>query len=259
MRLRHPDLLAALVSLCLAIVVIQFAGQWLIPRLLLTMLLVFYLPGYTLLCAVSPAHEWDWVDTPVISIGLSLAIGVIGSLVLHALRFGLYQNTWLGMYLLQSGLCIALALWRRHPLDEQPIVIKNMIKPRLLPMIPVGLGLVVLTGAWIFGSNAQIIQNKQAFTQLWMTPCQTDECDAEIGMYNFEWQPEEYRLVIIANGMSFEEWDSISLDHDKTWTAQVDLPSDAPNNSSLLARLYLKKDPDTVYRSVILRRLSSEK
>jgi|GEM_PF-5584143 len=259
MTLRHPDLLAALVSLCLAILVIQFGGQWLIPRLILTILLVFYLPGYTLLCAVSPAREWDWVDTPVISIGLSLAIGVVGSLVLHALRFGLYQNTWLGMYLLQIGLCIVLALWRRHSSDEQPLVLKSVIKLRLLPLIPVGLGLVILTGAWVFGSNAQTIQHEQAFTQLWITPCQIDECDAEIGLYNFEWNPEEYRLVMIANGVLFEEWETILLDHDKTWTAQVHLPSGTPNNSSLSARLYLKKDPDTVYRSVILRRLSSEK
>jgi hypothetical protein len=103
------------------------------------------------------------------------------------------------------------------------------------------------------------VQHQDPFTQLWITPCKTDDCDVQLGVYNYEWHPEDYKLVLMANAVVIQEWDDIQLEHDKSWTAPVFLPAGSPNNTSLLARLYLKRDPETPYRFVTLRRLNAEK
>jgi len=253
MKLRHADLIVVLCCLVLAAVILQFASSWLVPRVAITILLVFYLPGYTLLCAASPLGEWGFAEMLPLCIGLSMAVGVLGTLALHLFRFGLYQNTWFGMYLTVCIVCVLIALWQRQALDAPPPLTIRMPKPRLLPLIPVGMAAILLVGAWVIGTNAQTQQQRDTFTQLWAVPCKDTSCDIQVGIYNYEWHPEEYRVVLMANAQVIEEWDDIALNHDKTWTTSVTLPASYPTGTRLLVRLFRTEAPEETYRFVSLR------
>jgi uncharacterized membrane protein len=251
MKPRNLDLIAGVSLVALLTISVELLPQVLLLRLVLTMAMVFFVPGYLLLCAMAPVRVWELAELGTTSVGLSLALTVMAALLLNALNLGILTENWLVFYSVHCLAAALIALIRRyrHPLEEPP---RHQLRLRLVHVLPVLLAIVVVVSAWLAGSISQTIQHEDRFTQLWLIPCTTDACDVEFGVYSYEWSTQAYSLVVRARNRLLQTYD-FSLPHDQTWTMTLTLPADYPTGFDLSIDLYLAADRTAPYRSVVLR------
>ena len=95
-----------------AVLAITVPASWL-PLRVVTLPLVFILPGYALTCALLPTVKFG-AERFVLSLGLSLAAVIVGGLLLNLTPFGLQTDSWA---ILLGGITLgasAVAIVRRR-------------------------------------------------------------------------------------------------------------------------------------------------
>ena len=259
-------LLAVIVStIIIMAVILTGAGGSMAPALL-SLFLVFLLPGYALVKALFPRNNLEFAERVALTLGLSLAIAALGGLVLYWLPWELQTRSWTIFLGSITFFASIIALLRHQHLKEPP---PSFIKVNVSLTVNDGLLLILacigVAIAFLLAYRGEVIQNNSGFTQLWILPDEEADSSVLVGINNHEAEVIQYRLLIKANGEVVEEIPLIDLKSEEAWVNSFTLPEGADSVTAQLYRLYEPADicngnnppdicqrNDEVYREVVL-------
>jgi hypothetical protein len=216
-------------------------------RVLLTIPLVLFLPGYALVSAALPRLVMPTIERLLLSVGTSIALTIIIGVVLGWPTFGLSQQTW-PLALVALSIILVVIAWARR--FRRGIV---GVRPRIAPMpvrsaLMIALAFVtvldVVAGARIFAQSHEL----PVPIQMWMLPVAGQPDEARLGMTA---GPDggAFRIVVSAAGQALHEFD-ITVTPQQSWETLVVLPSDT-RAQPVVARMYAG-DSDVESRFVTL-------
>jgi uncharacterized membrane protein len=235
---------------------------------------VLLLPGYAIMSAALPSSTLDRLERLTLSLGLSLAVTILGGLALNLVPAGLGTRSWSFLLTLAIIVGAAVALLRRvrlHSASGQKIslnpsalaatvaegVTRCWKSLRLSAVsapwraLGLGLALLIITGAIIFSNESAVHQSYPGFTQLWMLPSQAGDRQpsVQIGIVNDETGTTSYTLVLKSNQKTIRRISDIALARHGTWEETIQI---APGNKRTLIEgdLYVTGQATPVYRSV---------
>lgn len=244
--------LGIVVTVALIAVVVTFMGLNSVAlRTALALPLVLVLPGYSIMAAMFSRRAPSFAERLLLSVGLSLAITVLGGLVLHLTPWGLQKYSWVSLLagITLSGSALAL-MRRRGQVPTAPV--------RSAPHFSLSQGLLLLLAAAVVLTAiglAAVGANRQPtrFTQLWMLPVAGAARDrVRLGVSNMESVQMTYRLELAIGNTTIDEWQIIRLEPGERWETTVALPSVLPDTAMIDAKLYRLDAPEEVYRAVAL-------
>lgn len=210
--------------------------------------MILILPGYVLVKAFLPSL--DRATVLLLSVSLSIALDVVGILILNALPWGLNPSTWavwLGGITLLGCLLIAVRRFR-HPTPDSKV--RSTFKVNWRVWAPLVTAIVVTIVSIIIARNS-FVRSGTTFTQLWILPTSSEApYTFQIGIRNYERQDKQYDLYVESQGRLIYSESGIALASNETWTIDLSLNEKPVNPVS--AYLYLSESPDTVFRTVEL-------
>lgn len=241
--------LAAYAAGLYAVVLVAVSMGLLEPVLLRAMLVlpnVLFAPGFALTLALAPHTTLDWVERLALGVGLSLAIGALGGLVLNLLPWGVRPITWLLYYTCLLGVCLGTTAVRRRSYRRQVWCIPSLT----LGDYAIGsICVLAMTAAAVVSISGLQQTPAPTFTQLWMVAIDTNNPPTtEIGITNVESRVVTYRLVLRDDGVAVQEWPAITLAPGQMWKHLFQAPA---GDVEVIA--YRSDAPDTPYRRVSLR------
>lgn len=269
------SLLVALVAPAVTILGLLAGGWWTSPagnilEIAAGLSLVLILPGFTLTTALWPRRpEGSKVGSTLPgrtvgdlerlawSLGLSIAVAVIGALLLNLLPGGLTRASWLVLLGTWAIVAVVAATARRHTVRQERNGVRvragqSWSRPRYRQAAASITAIAVVGSAlWLACSSAASVSHA-GFTQLWLVPQTNRDNDissatrAQLGVHGYEPGNTRYRLVLRSNDTIIATW-SFTLITDDVWQQMVDLP----HGQQLAADLY-RNDDRTPYRYVVL-------
>lgn len=219
--------------------------------------LVVLLPGYAVLAAVLPKSQLDKAQRLLISCGLSLAVTILGGLILNWTPWGLQSLSW-AIWLGGITLTACVIAFLRQTASLPQLALR---RPRLSLGQLAGLGLaglVVLAAAVVtFRAVALASDYAAAYpaievVQLWAVPQSSgDQHSLNLGVANFTSAPATYRLRLQQASRVLQEWPAITLLPGQEWGTRLTLPADLSPNLPLDALLYGQNSPIAFRRAQI--------
>jgi hypothetical protein len=257
MNHRSVDIFAVVAATVVAVVSALLVPPQIVLIRALALPLVLVLPGYALISASFPRRPLGITERLVFSLGLSLAVVILGGLLLNLTPFGLRASTWA---VLLAGITLgasAVALVRRRGQSMSAPGWWRVGNFGLTPRqgLVLGLAAAIVCGAMAVSITGAERQSYPGFTQLWMLPAGTSSGEniVRLGVGNMQSTDMEYRLVVNVDGKTVIEWPVIDLQPHATWEATLVLP---PTRSLGVARveadLYRGGAPTVIYRHVVL-------
>lgn len=246
-NLAGPTLAVAAAALVAAL--LAGGGAWL--RVAVAVPFALVLPGLALTGAAFPAGRLATAERLLLSLGLSLAVIVLGGLLLNLTPWGLRVGSWAVLLSLTTAVAGGIGLARRR---RQPAAVGTPGGRSLgwAQIALCGLAVLVLAGAMGLTVHGAQGQATVGFTQLWMTQGEGGGA-ANLGLSNREPATTEFRLQFEVDGRVRRSW-TLSLAPGETWTQAVPLPSDLPQTATIEGVLYRGDAPSVVYRRVKLQR-----
>lgn len=227
-------------------------------RAALALPLVLVLPGYAITAAAFATRPLERAATLLFSLGLSLAVAILGGFVLDWTPWGLQARSWAALLTATTLGAGAITLVRRRKgASAVPREVGRHAGSRLrvgqaLPLGLAALVLVAAVGVAIAGADRQ---PTAGFTQLWLLPAKGSDPEViRLGLHNSESTATGYRLQVLAAGLVIAEWPSIELQPLQTWEITTTLTADQTDARTVEAILYRASDPGTIYRRVQLWR-----
>jgi uncharacterized membrane protein len=163
--------------------------------------LLFFLPGYAIVCAVFARHPrtLDPARLLVLSFGLSLAVLALVPLLLDPLPGGISTGWWaVALCLVVLGASRAAALARKRPAR------KAFRRPRLAlarpdaGLIALGLALGITAVALIFIPFSA--KDAIGYSELWIEPRAGEAPAAVVGVASREQEEDRFTVELRANG-----------------------------------------------------------
>ena len=218
----------------------------LVLGLLFGLPLALALPGYALLAAEAPGGTLGPAERLTFSVGVSIALSVLGGFALNGTPWGLRAESWA---LLLGGLTLAacaIALIQRRAIAPAPAVKRAHLGARDAGLF--GLAALVAAGAFAVAITGAAQPTTDGFTQLWMLP---DGESVRIGVQNMEAQPMRYSAELAVGQQIVHRWNTVDLQAGARWEVAEPLPTRTPG-ATVELRLYRLDDPKTIYRRVTL-------
>ena len=220
-------------------------STWFIP---FGILFALFIPGYSIAIGLLP--RFDGAVVLLLSFGLSIAIDVLGGLLLNLTSWGLRPASWI---LLLGGIAIIgsfnTAIRRRLQLAFEPDFEIRFQNWNLRNAIFFGIAGIIL--ALAIGSTLADTKANVSFTQLWAIPSSVNGSYAiTIGINNKERQTTTYELYVEAQGVQLQKISNIVLKAGEEWTTVLELdqrPQDVVNIS-----LYLADNTKNSYRTALI-------
>lgn len=253
MRLKNLDLIAAMSIAVLNVVWVLLPSHIPVIGIILSLPLVFVLPGYTLTEALFQKRSLDVPHRLLFSLGLSLAIDILSGLILNMLPAGLQAISWavfLGLLIVAFSLLVAYL--------RRGVLMNGAQLPRfritIYACILFGLATIVATLSVLYAAIGAARQPYPGFTQLWMLPAGQagKSCAVRFGVRSFEATPVTYRITMTMGGARATTWPSIVLAPQAEWGRLVPIPPGTTDSVSVEAQLYRVDKPQAVYRKVNL-------
>jgi hypothetical protein len=249
---RKPvDLIVVVAFAALAMTLTLAAPSGSLGRLLVTLPLALFLPGYALTAALFPGRSLGTAERLLFSFGLSLTLTVLSGLVLQWTSLGLRPAAWaalLGNITLLASLVALVRGWHR------PVPELGLVRMRPLQGAQLLLALLLVGGALQLARDGAAMRRDAGFTQLWMLPANPSQADSlRLGIGNYEAQTMRYRLRVSAGDAVLGEWQQVSLAPEQQWEAQIAWPTQS-GPPTVEATLYRLDAPETVYRRVVFWR-----
>lgn len=226
-------------------------------RLLLTIPLVIFLPGYALVAALFPRSTLAIAERLTFSLGISIVLTIMGGFLLNLTSWGIQAESWT---LLLAGLTLtatALAFMRRRFGTGTGAAglsvgrVKLLMRPR--DVLFFGIAAFVTLSALVVARQGVIEQDNTDFTQFWILPLQDNS--VRLGFNNEEKATVTYRLQLQADNRVIHEWPGIVLASGQKWETVYDLPNKTEplKNQAIVALLFRSDMPNVVYRRVALQ------
>lgn len=259
MRFKNFDIYLAVVG-GLSAVALVFAHLNSGPLgLLIGLLLVFVAPGYIISMALFPESNWSAMERAVLTLALSLAVSVMGGIILYALKIPLLPETWAlyyGSIMLVIG---SIAIFRRsksyparRKTDRAPESHAHLM-PRLWQLSLFGLAGLIFLGAMLLVREMAKHYPDTEIVQMWLLPAENSSTPGvRLGVMVSESAPSEYSIWLGRGGYTVETWPRITLKPGERWETIVKVDPNMLGNGPLEAFLYRYDQPKIPYRHVLL-------
>jgi len=243
----------------LILAAVGLGAQWLplpVPvRLIGGLALVVLCPGYALTAALFPGRTPGWPERVVFSLGLSLAVAILGAVVFNTTIWGLQIGVWAGLF---AGvtLCASLvAVWRRSKnAEETGPTATHQRRLSWAPWVLLAVAGSLTVGALTLGHTPSAPNAVVGYTLLWITPAGDANAPAvRLGLSSSEFATTHYRLKVTFDSRLFLDVTDITLAPGEKMERVIPLPAGQPVQV-VEAVLYRQDDPGTVYRRVTLLR-----
>lgn len=250
--LRNLDLWAT-VALAAAGLAVQLGPVPAAVRAVCGLPLVLLCPGYTLVTALFPGRLPAWPERVLLSLGLSLAVAILGAVALNGSPWGLQTGVWAWLFF---GVTLAASpIGARRRADPEPALAgRPQPRPRKEHWALLGLAGLVTVAAVTLARMPGPVTGVLGYTVLWITPDVTPNASGVfLGMSSVELTPTHYRLTVTLDGRPILDWPAITLAPGEKWARAVELPQGQPGEI-VEAVLFRLDTPGLVYRRVTLRR-----
>jgi len=210
------------------------------------------LPGYAMVAALFPRRALGIPERLVFSIGLSLAVAVLGGLVLNGTAWGLRVESWAAWLCATTCLASVVAIRQRRRNPPLPLTRVGLGLSGRQSLL-LGLAAVVVVAAIGLARTPAPQHSVQGYTLLWILPSDDGNPNTvRLGVDCMELAPTSFRLEVKWDGRIAQEWSSIMLKPGEKWENRIVLPADF-GNGTVEAALYRLDDRQSVYRRVSLR------
>ncbi len=256
--LRRSYDLAAVVAVAVLALLLGVLARGSNPLLVAVGLpLVLLAPGYALSAVLVPDRSFGLAERLLLSVGVSIAIAVVGGLLLNLLPGPLDAGLW-RTFLAGFTLFVGIyALWRREQGLPAPGPLVTRVSMReaslaaggaLLIGLALGLGAIGISPTSSSAAGGELSSNDR-FTQLWATPAQNGaQRVIRVGLRNYEDETMVYRVTLEAGGNVFAEWPQVTIKTGASWQAQAATPANLAG-SDVTANAY-RANETTPYRHV---------
>jgi hypothetical protein len=217
-------------------------------RVVFAVPLALILPGYAITAAAFRSRLPAWPERLPLTLGVSLACLALSSLVLNFVPGGLHGFSWALLLVLVVLLSCRAAARRRGPARHEPPAL-SQLKPSRATLV-LGLGALTMVAAALILAQLTFDNDRvSGYTQLWIAPPKSSEDSARIGVTSEQQLTRNYRLVIEVEGARSPLVETFELGPSDT--RLVTIPSSSADSPvGIEAKLYLRSDPEKVYRRV---------
>jgi uncharacterized membrane protein len=256
MKYRSIDMQVVIALTIIMVTLVFVLPSNALPGRILTLPLVFILPGYATTAALFTGQALKAPKRIVFTLGLSLVIVVLAGLLLNLTPIGLQAGSWavfLGAITLASSV-IALIRRQRQNLPASGGINAWNIGLSLPQGLLLGLAALIVCGAFAVSIIGAEHQPYPGFTQLWLVPASgsNQQHTVNIGLSNMESTTMEYRLVVNVNGKVVKQWSTIDLNPNGKWDTTLAIPLSSAGSAKVEADLYRTNAPRSLYRHVVL-------
>lgn len=262
-------LLINALSVLLIVVIALFPSS--LIRIVIGLPFVLFSPGYMLVCALFPKRqELDEIERLALSIGLSLAVVPLISLVLNYTPFGIRLYPVLTSLFSFMLLMSVVAMYRRKRL-----AVKDRFAPIFSVKIPHWsrlsradkvLSVGFITSVVISGTLIVYLvpTPKERFTEFYVLGSGGKVADyptslvlgenatVALGIINHEYEEVKYKVVITFDNETIGRIDRIILKHEETWEQNVTFTADKVGERLKLEFLLYREDRGAPYRTLHL-------
>ena len=246
----HIVAISAVVSAFLTLL----TGLPLLLRVIGALPLVLILPGYALVAACLPKQSFGWAERLLLSLGASIAVTVLLSLVMYWGGVSLQTVTW--SIALAAVVLIADAIaWQRRKqlIEASSSTVDLRLNLRQAAML--GVAVVIGVAAIRIAQLPAPPENVSGYTQLWLIPTDGGNSGTyQLGVTNQEFTPMTYHIQVTVDGQVGWNWPDVQLKPGESWTRPIVLQADRATTGTIEAALYRLDDPATIYRQVKLQR-----
>lgn len=257
MKQRSIDIFAVIALTLIAITVTFIVPADNVVIRLLTLPLVFILPGYALTSALFARQASGMTERLVMSLGVSLILVISGGLVLNLTPSGLLPGSWavlLGGITLAASV-VTLVRRRGQNVSAIPSWGSRDVGLTFRQGLLLGLATIVACAALALSIIGAEQQSYPGFTQLWILPATGVNAKNSVllGVRNMEKTEMDYRLVVNMGSKVIKQWPSLDLKSGENWEATLAIVQSSHTGSTMVeAILYRLNAPTTVYRHVEL-------
>lgn len=250
----HRDLrlLFALTLLCAVGSLITPLGG---VRVIFAVPLTLIFPGYAIVAAAFASRPLAWPERVPLTLGISLACLALSSLVLNYTPGGIRGLPWVLILVLIVFFCCRSAAKRRgragrrrgraeREADPPP----KLGKPRPATAILATIALAMVAAALVLAQETFEDNSAAGYTQLWISPPKPTESSARLGVTSEQQETRNYRLVVEVEGEDRPLVETFELEPSQTHLTTVE--TDTTDPVGVEAKLYLRSEPDRVYRRV---------
>ncbi len=231
-------------------------------RAILGVCLVLAGPGLAVTTALLPTRQLRSAEHVLAAGVTSIALAVLGGIVLNATPWGLQPLSWLALLGGVTAVASLVALLRLQRIARSlagtgasPGPGGNWragVSPAPTARLALPLVAVVLLGLAVYVARMPAPADRfQGYTTLWAAPSEGQAAPgARIGVQSGEFAPTSYRLEVRVNGQVTGEWPDLTLAPNQAWQTQLVLPEEQGTGMKLEALLYRNDAPRIVYRQV---------
>lgn len=228
--------------------------------ILIGLLLVFVLPGYIISVALFPESTWSFMERTILTMGISLAVSVLGGIVLYSLKVPLLTENW-ALFYGSIILVIGIIGITRRLIKDYPARRKSdrapeshaYLMPRPGQLALFGLAALIFVGAMILVQNMAKIYPNTEIVQLWMLPVENAKSlSVRIGVMVNETAPGEYSMWLERGGYTVKTWPHLTFKPGERWETIVQVDPNMPGIGPLEAFLYRYDQPTIPYRHTSL-------
>jgi uncharacterized membrane protein len=212
--------------------------------------LSLFLPGYAITAAIFARFPLGKRDLLLLSIALSLATLVIGSLVLTVAPGGLKAGSWAALLLVITlGGCFVAARRRRHLGPAGPYEWAGRIR---LVDTALLVGTVAVAGAAVAIAWTPLpASDAVGYTRLWVLPLdEPGETGVRVGVESAEQDPVAYKLELRIGSRRRPISSLLALAPGEERVLRIRVGRAAGRSVPVTVRLYRLDDPERPYRRV---------
>jgi uncharacterized membrane protein len=236
---KRIDLTAGFWWALLLLLTVLVTGNFII-RLILSLPLVFWLTGHTMLRAIKPVQTTGLLEHSVFAVGASIAICVGSGFLLNTVSM-LNPVGWAIWLIAVNGIAALVAL--RQPYD--PFVLPELPRIRVWHALAFCAAVGVTAGSYGLAAYEINTYHEFKYTAFWLVP-ESVPGKLVIGVQSNESEPEEYDVEVTADKTMIGVWRSIDLAPGKKWVQEITV---GLNQKRVEANLYRTRD-HALYRKV---------
>lgn len=263
MRVKNRDIFVSLTIVVLNALqlLLPFTLLWI--GILLTLPMVFFVPGYLLTEILTHTRRLDLAYRLTLSLGLSITIDILGGFLLNVLPIGLRTYSWVALLCCLTLLFALAVLYLRKSIvyeslrdeHENPLPsAKPVFWSRVQGGIVFALAAALVVLSLVYATQGVAKEPHPGFTQLWMLPSKqpTPSCAVNIGIHSFEKDSVTYHAVMTVNSTETMSWSALVLAPNQTWERSISVTLATPKELFVEVKLYRDDKPTEIYREVHL-------
>ncbi len=246
---RFLDLFLTVLLACVALLLTLWMPDTLVLRAIIGVPFMLFVPGYAITAAAFPHAILGLPERVLLSLGLSLAVTITGSLILYLLPGGLNANSW-ALLLFAVTLVASLIATVHRVRNPADIPARIKLGFRWYQLLFFGFAALLVVAAFGVARTPLPSQGIQGYTELWMVPAGNDQKNVvRLGINSMEFATVSYKLDVQARGQNIQEWSGIELTPGQKWETTLALPP-ATAGEMVEAVIYRLDAPKDVYRHV---------